>query len=336
MKVTAGVLLVIGAALLVLAIGDILVLVVVSLILAFGFQPAVAWLERRGLSRGWAVGLGLLAGAAVTISFLALVLPDVIKQIVELAQAAPEYIARATRESEILADLNERFDLEARIEDLGRDAPGTVLGLIGSFAGLVLSSLTVLVLTIYFTVNLPSMRTTVARVLGRSDREEFHGIYDQTIRKVGAYVLGNLFISAIAGVTTFIFLLIIGVPFALALAFVVAVTDLIPTVGAIIGAAVAAAVAAFVGLPQFIATVAWFLVYQQIENYVIQPRVMGRAVQMSAAMVIVAVLIGGALLGVVGALLAIPTAAIVQIVFRELILEDRLAEVRKEEGAVPP
>jgi predicted PurR-regulated permease PerM len=333
MKVAAGVLLVIGAARVLLAIGDILVLVLVSLVLAFGFQPAVAWLERRGLSRGWAVALGLLAGAVIGGLFLALVLPDVIRQVVELARAAPEYIGRATRESGFLADLNERFDLESRIQDLGRDAPETVLGLVGSFAALVFNSLTVLVLTIYFTVNLPRMRTGVARLLGRGDRQEFHEIYDQTIRRVGGYVLGNLAISAIAGVTTFIVLLIIGVPFAAALAFFVALTDLIPTIGAILGAAVAAAVAAFIGLPEFIATVVWFLVYQQVENYLIQPRVMGRTVQMSAALVIVAVLIGGALLGVIGALLAIPTAAIVQIVFRELILEQRLEQVREEDRA---
>jgi predicted PurR-regulated permease PerM len=338
MKVAAGVLLVVGVARLLLAIGDILVLVLVSLILAFGFQPAVAWLERRGLSRGWAVGLGLLLGALVSAAFLALVLPDVIRELVELARAAPDYIARATRESSLLADLNQRFDLESRIQDLGGELPGTVLGLAGSFATLVFNSLTVLVLTIYFTINLPSMRTAAARLLGRGDRQEFDQIYDLTIRRVGGYVLGNLAISAIAGVSSFIVLLIIGVPFAVALAFVVAVTDLIPTVGAIIGAAVAAAVAAFSGLPEFIATVAWFVVYQQVENYVIQPRVMGRTVQMSAALVIVAVLIGGALLGVIGALLAIPTAAIVQIVVRELVLEERLAQVGDQDtrGSPPP
>jgi predicted PurR-regulated permease PerM len=330
MKATAGVLLVVGAAMVLLAIGQVLVLVLVSLILAFGFQPAVAWLERRGLSRGWAVGLGLLGGAAAFVAFLALVLPDVIQQISELIQAAPEYFARAQSESGLIADLNERFDLEAKLREAGGELPGTVLGLVGSFAALVFNSLTVLVLTIYFTVNLPRMRARVARLLGREDRDEFHEIYGETIRRVGGYVLGNLLISAIAGVTSFIALAIIGVPFAAALAFFVALTDLIPTIGAILGAALAAAVAAFAGLPQFLATVIFFVIYQQVENYLIQPRVMGRTVEISAPLVILAVLIGGALLGVVGALLAIPTAAIVKILFRELFLEDRLERVRTE------
>lgn len=333
MKVAAGVLVVIGAARVLLAIGDVLVLVGVSLVLALGFQPAVSWFERRGLSRGWAVGLGLLAGAVVVLAFLALVLPDVIREVVELARTAPEYIARATRESAFLADLNERFDLESRIQDVGGELPGTVLGLIGSFTALVFNSLTVLVLTTYFTVNLPQMQAGVARLLGRQDREEFHQIYDESIKRVGGYVLGNMLISAIAGVTAFIVLVIIGVPFAAALAFFVALTDLIPTIGAILGAAAAALVAAFAGLPQFIATVAWFLVYQQVENYVIQPRVMGRTVQMSAPMVILAVLVGGVLLGVVGALLAIPAAAIIKILVRELVVEERQARVAEEERA---
>jgi predicted PurR-regulated permease PerM len=334
MKVAAGVLLVLGGARVLLAIGDILVLVLVSLILALGFQPSVVWLERRGLSRGRAVGLGLLAGAILIGAFLALVLPGVIRQVVELARAAPEYIERATRESGFLADLNERFDLEARIQDLGSEAPETVLGLVGSFAGLVINSLTVLVLTIYFTVNLPRMRAGVARLLGRQDREEFEGIYDQSIRRVGGYVQGNLLISAIAGITSFVALLIIGVPFAAALAFLVAILDLIPSIGATLGAAMAAVVAAFAGLPEFIATVAFFIVYQQVENYVIQPRVMGRTVETSTGVVILAVLIGGALLGVVGALLAIPTAAIIKVVFDELVLEERLEQVRGE-GRAP-
>lgn len=336
MKVTAGVLLVLGLASVLLAVGDIIVLVLVSLILAFGFQPAVTWLEGRGLSRGWAVTVGILTGAVVVGTFLALVLPDVIRQLAELIRTAPEYFQRAMQRSGLLADLNQRFDLQGKLQEAGGELPGTVLGLIGSFASLVFGSLTVFILTIYFTVNLPRMRATVAALLGRADRAEFQEIFQESIQRVGGYVLGNLAISAIAGAASFLALLIIGVPFAAALAFFVALTDLIPTVGAIIGAVVAATVAAFSGLPEFLATVAFFLVYQQVENYVIQPRVMRRAIDMSAPVVILAVLIGGALLGVVGALLAIPTAAILKVAFRELYLEERLERVRTQELKASP
>ncbi|MGH2674883.1 MAG: AI-2E family transporter, partial [Actinomycetota bacterium] len=302
-----------------------------SIILAFGFQPAVGWLVRRGLTRGWAVTVGLLMGGVVIGAFLALVLPDVIGQLAELIETAPQYLERAMRESPLLSDLNERFDLASALEDAGRELPGTVLDLVGSFASLVFNSLTVLILTIYFTVNLPKLRAGVAKLLGRRERADFQEIFQESIDRVGGYVLGNLAISAVAGVTSFVALAVIGVPFALALAFFVALTDLIPTIGAIIGAVVASVVAAFVGIPELIATVIFFIVYQQVENYVIQPAVMRRAIDMSAPVVILAVLVGGVLLGVLGALLAIPTAAIVKVAFRELYLEDRMERVRTEE-----
>jgi predicted PurR-regulated permease PerM len=333
MKVTAGVLLVIGFAGLVLAAGNVLVLALVSLVLALGFQPAISWLGERGLSRGWAVALGLVAGVLFVGLFLWLVLPDVIAQIGELIDEAPGYFERAQRESGLIADLNERFQLEQKIQEVGEELPGTLLGFVGSLTAFVFNSLTVLILTIYFTVNLPRMRAGVARLLGRQDRQDFREIYDQAVQRVGGYVLGNLMVCVFAGVASFLALMVIGVPFAAALAFVVAVVDLIPAVGATIGAALAATVAAFVGLPQFIATVAFFVVYQQVENYVIQPRVMGRTVDMSAPVVILAVLIGGSLLGIVGALLAIPVAAIITVVMRELVFEQRVERLEAEDSS---
>jgi predicted PurR-regulated permease PerM len=331
MRVTAAVLLVVALARILLAIGDVLVLVLVSIILAFGFQPAVGWLTRRGLSRGWAVTVGLVLGGVVVGAFLALVLPDVIRQLAALVEIAPEYLQRAMRESPLLADLNERFDLQSAFEEAGTELPGTVLGFAGSLTALVFNSLTVLILTIYFTVNLPNMRDAVATLLGRRERADFQQIFEESVERVGGYVLGNLAVSAVAGVVSFVALAVIGVPFAAALAFFVALTDLVPTVGAIIGAAVASVVAAFVGIPELIATAVFFVVYQQVENYVIQPAVMRRAVDMAAPVVILAVLIGGTLLGVIGALLAIPTAAIIKVSFRELYLEERVKRIRTED-----
>jgi predicted PurR-regulated permease PerM len=325
MKVTAGVLVVLGLARILLAVGDILVLVLISAVLALGFQPAVMWLERRGLSRGWAVALGLFAGLLLIGLFLWLVLPDIIRQLSALQEDAPRILESAEQRFPILQGLSERLQIGTGVGSL--DLSG-ILDLAGSFTTLVLGSLTVLVLTIYFTVRLPRMRTWMASLLHPQDRQEFEGILEESIQRVGGYVLGNLAISAIAGVTTFVALLLIGVPFAAALAFFTALMDLIPTVGALIAAIVAAVVAAFVGVPQLIATAAFFLVYQQVENYLIQPRVMRKAIDMSAPMVILAVLIGGALLGVIGALLALPVAAVIKVAFRELYLEDRREEVR--------
>jgi predicted PurR-regulated permease PerM len=332
MKVTAGVLLVIGLAWLLVAIGDIVVLLLVSIVLAFGFQPALTWMERRGLRRGVSVALGLLGGAVILGLFLWLVLPDVISEIAALVDKAPEYFQQAKEKFPFLADLDQEYDLAGQISGAGGEIAGTLLGLIGSFTSLVFNSLTVLILTIYFTINLPKMRHGVALMLGREDRAEFHEIYDESVRRVGGYVLGNFLVSGIAGVASFAALSIFGVPFAAALAFLTAVLDLIPTIGALIAAVLASVVAAFAGVPTLIATAAFYLVYQQVENYVIQPRVMGRTIEMSAPVIILAVLIGGSLLGVIGALLAIPVAAIIKVVVNELYLEDRIERV---DGEVP-
>jgi predicted PurR-regulated permease PerM len=330
-RVTVAVLAVLAVARLLLAVGDVLVLILVSLVLALGFQPAVEWLSKRGLSRGWAVAVGLLSGLALFSLFLWLVVPDVIAEVGNLVERGPQLLDRAQESFPLLGDLDTRFDLEAKLQEIAAQLPETVLGLAGSFGSLVFGSLTVLILTIYLTVSMPRLRHTIASLLRRDERDEFEEIVDQSVRQVGAYVLGALVVSAIAGIASFIFFLLVGVPFAAALAFVVAVLDLIPTIGALLAAVLATLVALFVGLPEAIGTAAFFLVYQQVENYLIQPRVMGSAIDMSAALVLVAVLIGGALLGVLGALLAIPVAAIIKVVLHELFIEDRREEVRAAE-----
>lgn len=331
-KVAATILVVLGLARLVLVVGPVLILILISMVLAIGFQPAVEWMERRGLKRGWAVALGILLGMLLAGGFLWLVLPDIVRQASELAEAVPGYLVDLQRGEGFLSEAIREFDLIQRVQDLGARLPATALGILGGLASFVFSALSVLILTIYFTVNMPRMRAGVARLLRPGgEREEFEAILLRSTEQVGGYVLGQLVVISIAGVTAFIALAIIGVPFAAAIAFFVAVLDLIPTIGAIIAAVLASAVAAFQGVPQLVATAAYFLIYQQIENYFIQPRVMGRTINMSAALVIIAVLIGGTLLGPVGAILAIPMAAIVKVVLHEMFVEDRIQEVREEE-----
>jgi predicted PurR-regulated permease PerM len=145
-------------------------------------------------------------------------------------------------------------------------------------------------------------------------------IADEALRRVGGYVLGNLATSVVAGVTTLIFLEILRVPYAVALALFVAVLDLVPLVGATIAAVIVSAVALFHSLPVGIATIIFFVIYQQFENYVLVPRIMKRTAEVSPLATVVAALIGGTLLGIVGALLAIPVAAAIQIVVDEVVV----------------
>ena len=166
--------------------------------------------------------------------------------------------------------------------------------------------------------------------LRRRHREDFLYVLNESTDLIANYIVGNVVISLIAGVVAFTGFQIIGVRFALVLAAWVALTDLIPIVGAFIGAAGVAAVAAFQGPGVVIAAVALLLVYQLVENFLIAPRVMNRAVDLSPVAVIVAILIGGSLAGLFGALLALPVAAMIKVIVFELIIPERLDDIRKD------
>lgn len=328
MKVAVGILLVFAIANMLIALRQIIILLLVSMILAIGLQPGVNFLVRKGFRRGSAVALIFFTATIVIGGFMAMITPAIIRQLAELVDKGPEYLKRAQRQNGFIADLNERFNLVKQLENLAKDLPSTALSLVKSFTALLFNALTVMILTLYFTTALPKMEEGIARLLRRENREDFQRILEESTGLVGGYMLGNLVVSLVAGTVSFIALAIIGVPYAVALAFWVALADLVPTVGALLGALVAVLVAIFAGPGPTVATIAFFVVYQQIENYVIAPRVMKRTVQMSAAAVIVAVLIGGTLAGFPGALLALPTAAIIKVTLQRLYLDARLETVR--------
>ena len=184
----------------------------------------------------------------------------------------------------------------------------------------------VIVLTVYFVVDMPRIRTTLYRLVPHSRRPRAILIGDEVFAKVGAYVLGNVLISVITGAATFIWLKAFGVPYPLLLAIFVAVLDLVPIVGSTVAGVVVAAVALTVSLPICIATIVFFVAFRLIEDYLLVPRIIGRVVKVPALITVVAVLIGGALLGIVGALVAIPIAAALQLLTQE-VLYPRLDEV---------
>ena len=189
---------------------------------------------------------------------------------------------------------------------------------------------TILAVTPYLAIRLPQAKVWVARLIRHRHREDFLYVLNESTDLIANYMVGTAVISLIAGVISFAGFQIIGVRFALVLAAWVAFTDLIPAVGAFIGAAGVAAVTAFQGPGVVIAAVGLLLVYQLLENFVIAPRVMNRAVDLSPVGVIVAILIGGSLAGLFGALLALPIAAMTKIIVFELLVPERVDEVRKD------
>lgn len=305
------------------AVRNILLLVLIAAVLAVGLDPAVRRLQRLRISRGWAVMVIFVAAAMFIFLFSLLVIPPLIREVRQLAQDIPGYVSRLQNDSGWFGDLQRKYDLSTKLQELTDRLPsiasaslGKVLGFTKSIASIIFNSLTIGILTIYFLMSLPKTERAIEALFRGANRQRNVRIFEESLEKIGGYVSGNIAVSIVAGVTSFVFLRIIGVPFAAALAMWVAIADLIPTVGATLGALAAAVVAGFSGVPDLIATVIYFIVYQQVENYVIVPRVMRKAVDLSPAAVIVSVMIGGSLAGFAGALMALPLAAAAKVLLR--------------------
>ncbi|WP_246364396.1 AI-2E family transporter [Nonomuraea rhodomycinica] len=319
-----GVLTAIAIAQMVVASLSVIILVVVAMFLAVGLNPAVEALQRAGLARRGAISI-VFAGVIVGFVLFGLaVVPPVSKELTEFVAAVPGYVKELSNHP-TLRSLDADYQILPKLAGFVTDrlAPSLASGVLG--AGLVVldglfTTVTLLVLMLYFLGSLHTIKAYLLRLVPASRRERTAALSEQILDGIGGYVAGNVLISVIAGVVAWIFLSVLGVRYALALALVVALTDLIPLVGATIGAVLVTGVALLQSLPLGIACAVFFVVYQQIENYLIYPRVMKRSVDVTPAVTVIAALVGGALLGIVGALLAIPVAAAIALIIREIVL----------------
>ena len=327
---SAGVAVTYGAVRVLGSLSSILVLIGVAFFLALGLEPAASWFVNRKLPRWAATTLVFVIFLAAMGAFVAAAIPPLAQQASELIQQAPHYIQQLQDHSSVIGRINDRFHLQQRITDTINGSGGSVVNdvvIAGSAVfGAVADSLIVIVLTVYFLVDFPRIRTSLSRLVPHTRRPRAILIGDEVFAKVGAYVLGNVLISVITGAATFIWLTAFGVPYPLLLGIFVALLDLVPVVGSTIAGVVVAAVALTVSLPVCIATIVFFVVFRLIEDYLMVPRMIGRAVKVPAEVTVVAVLLGGALLGIVGALVAIPVAAALQLLTQE-VLYPRLDEV---------
>ena len=303
--------------------------ILASFVLAIGFQPAISWFERRGIRRGLGLALILTGFLGVVGGLLALAVPLILSQVGEMLEQFPVLVERLQSGEGLVARIAGLVDIDGITEKATSD-PATAVEVVGSVAGFTFNVLTVLLVTPYFAMAMPGIRLWLVRLLRPQHREEFLGLISESTDLMANFIVGNLVVSVIAGVVTGIGLTFIGVPYALALAAWVAITDLIPVLGAMLGAAAVAAVA-FVDAPT---TLIWamllLVVYQQIENFFIAPKVMNRAVDLNPATVIIALMIGGSLAGLIGALLALPFAAFIKIVAEGYIVQGRIDKVRAE------
>lgn len=308
------------------AVRAILVLAIFAAFLAIGLDPLVKFLGRR-VPRGIAV-LAVFVGVVIVISgFVASITPPLVRQTQHLAEEVPDFAERLSSRSGRFADLNERYDISTRLRGFIKDLPqlaarsaGSVLGVLRSAASALFSILTVVVLTIYILLDLPKLKDGAVRLVPESSRERARRIFDVVFSRISGYILGQLAVSVFAGLAAMVALAVIGVPYWLPLSIWVGFSSIIPMIGATLGAIPATIVAFFVSPLTGIITFAYFMVYQQAENYFIHPRVMRQSVDISAPAVLLSALIGASLLGFAGALLAIPMAASIKALAQELWL----------------
>jgi len=332
--------LVAAAAAILWTLRSVILVIVASLVLATGLQPAIGWFEKRGLKRGWGLAIVLLAGLVVMGGLAVILIPFIAGQLAELVDRLPEFVARLEEGPGFVNRIIAFFDVNAMLEaEPGSEGPGLdPIGVASGIGGTIFNLITVLVVTPYFAIEFPALKAWVVRLLRPHHREDFLYVLNSSVDLIANYMVGNLVISIIAGAVTFVGLFMLDVRYALALAAWVAFTDIIPGVGALLGAAGVAAVVAFQGGPQVVAALVLLLVYQQVENYLVAPRVMNRAIDLNPATVILALLVGGSLAGLVGALLALPLAAMAKIIVFELVVPGRIESLRKEpvESPRPP
>jgi predicted PurR-regulated permease PerM len=315
-----------------LAVGRVITYLVVALFFAIVLTPPVDFLQHRAhVRRGLAtlivflVGLGLFGGM-----IYAFVKP-IAEQANTFSRDLPNYVEDARNGRGPVGDLVKRYDIEQKVKDNQPKIQEAVtnfgkngLDIVQRVFTTIVAGITVMVLTILILVEGPSLSSAVLNAIpNEKQRTRVQRVARDAARAVSGYVFGNLLISLIAGVAVWIVLLILGVPYAATLGLFVAFADLIPLIGATLGAVPTVLFALLHSVPAGIATIVFFIVYQQFENHVLQVTIMARTVKLNPLAVLVSVLMGVELFGFLGALLAIPAGGIIQVIGRDIYDEQR-------------
>jgi len=319
----AGVAITIALLELVIRARSVLELIGLALFIAAGLDPVVSWLTRRRVPRWAAVVIVLLALAGAIGGFIAAAIPPLTEQTSNLISALPHYAHALQNHNSELGRLNAKYHLQQHLSHLlatrGSALVGGVLGAGELVLGTLTSTLVVIVLVVYFLAGMLRIKQFFYRLAPGSRRARVILLGDEIFTKVGGFVLGNVATSVITGLGTYLWMLAFGIPYPILLALFVALLDLIPVIGSTIGGAVVSLVALTVSLPVAIATLAFYIGYRLVEDYLLTPRIIGSTVKVPAVVSVVAVLVGGALLGIVGALVAIPVAAALRLLLEEIM-----------------
>ncbi|KRB38035.1 AI-2E family transporter [Microbacterium sp. Root180] len=319
-------------------LSTILLYVGTALFLSLGLDPIVAWLERRKLPRWAAVLITILGVLAAFAGIILMIIPIIVGQISQLVADIQDLVEQDDWNpvGEIKEWMSATFpnlnvdDVFGYLEDwfnsidvgaVGEQIGGGIIAVGGAVLAGLAGAFIVLILTIYFTASTPNLKRAVYQLVPASKRARFIDLGEQITDSVGHYVIGQLSLGVINGVLSAIFLSIINAPFPAVLAVIAFFFSLIPLVGTLTGSTIIVLFCLGLGSPTtaLIAAI-YYLIYMQIEAYVLSPRIMGRAVSVPGAVVVIAALAGGALLGLLGALVAIPVAASILIIYRQVVI----------------
>lgn len=305
-----------------------LLLIIISIFFAAGLNPAVLFLQRRKISRASAVAL--IVGAVIAFSglFIWVAIPPLVDQINSLLHNAPTLVADLKNNSTI-ASLNNHYGfidaLQKKVASSIKDgqlvvsAFGGVLGVGKAVISGAVAGLTILILTLYFLISLPSVTKVAYRLVPSSRRDRVSKLSDAIIYRIGIFVGGQITVAIIAGFFTLILGFALGLPYKTALALLVLICGLIPLVGHFLGISVVTLVALSKSPTVAIVSFLAYLIYVQIENYVIMPRIMRRSLSIPGLVTIVAVLLGTSLMGLVGGIVSVPLAAAVLLILDEVV-----------------
>lgn len=303
----------------------------IAIFLTLALNPAVDRLQRSIKRRGIATGIVYLAALGVVVGIAFLFVPTLVNQINDFAGKVPDYLHDLTKGRGRLGFLQQKYHLVDKARKALREGgasklfglSGTALAVAKGVVNAVLATVTIAFLTLFMLLEGPKWVESFFSLLQPQSQRRWRAVGRDIYRTVGGYVTGNLLISLIAGALTTIVLLITGVPYALALGLIVAILDLIPLAGATLAAIIVGAVAFIHSVPAGIIVIVFFVLYQQVENHILQPVVYGRTVQLSPLVVLISVLIGAQLAGVLGALAAIPVAGSLQVIFVDWLRQRR-------------
>lgn len=322
MTAAAGVAVTYGLIELLIRARSVLILIGLAFFIAAGLDPVVAWLTRRGWPRWAAVTAVILALAVFLGGFIAAAVPPLAAQTSALISELPRYLHDLQNHSSTLGRLNARYHIEQRASSLLSSRGGSLVGGVIGAGQIVFSTLSsmvlVAVMTIYFLASMPRTKLLFYRLVPHSRRPRVILLGDEIFTKVGGYVLGNVITSFIAGAGTFIWMLAWGIPYPALLGLLVFILDLIPVIGSTVGGVIVSLIALTVSIPVAIGTAVFYAGYRLAEDYLLVPRIIGHTVKVPAVVGMVAIVLGGVLLGIIGALIAIPTAAAISLLLEEI------------------